>query len=110
MSRRRCGEPSTTQRAKSDFRPDPTRSGSTRRSRRPAVIAADGPVVEGVEAGHVGAVLLGEALADFAFDEAEDGQGQADHGDQASGMPEVLRSAPIRSSSKTTVASARSRN
>ena len=33
---------------------------------------SDGAVVEGVEAGHVGVAVFGEASADFAFDEAED--------------------------------------
>ncbi len=48
----------------------------------------DGPVIEGVEAGYVSLVVLGEPEADFAFDEAEDEQGQADHGDQG-GDPAV---------------------
>ena len=45
-----------------------------------------GPAVVDVEAAYFG--VGGEVAADFAFDEAEDQQGQADHGDQ-SGDPSV---------------------
>jgi hypothetical protein len=50
-----------------------------------------GTVVEAVEPDHVGVALLGEAGADFSFDEAEDEQGEADDGDEGGDPPVVLQ-------------------
>jgi hypothetical protein len=44
----------------------------------------------GVQAGHRGLALFGEAAPDLAFYQAEDEQGQADDGDQGGDAPVVL--------------------